>query len=110
VIDPASVLDKSQNPLRGFQMNDLMPWPGPRFTVRVRAGFAHQPVIAPVHFGWEYRRRVGRSERLEGDVGFESVTVPHDAMLASDRDPDGEPAVASFGGAACEYRRALEVW
>ncbi len=56
--------------------------------------------------GWAFRRRLGPFEELQGEVpAFEPVTLPHDAMLSSGRDPGGDPAVAYYRGGAFEYEK-----
>jgi beta-galactosidase len=58
--------------------------------------------------GWSYRARVG-AFGLGSAPAFEPVHLPHDAMLAAGRDPDGNPAVAHYRSGAHEYEKRLDV-
>lgn len=64
--------------------------------------------------GWQVRRRVGPFESVSGEVpAYEAVTLPHDAMLAAGRDPEGDPATAYYRAGAYEYDKvfaAPEEW
>ncbi|ROS48915.1 beta-galactosidase [Frigoribacterium sp. PhB24] len=62
--------------------------------------------------GWSFRRKVSAFAELGGAGGaWTDVTLPHDAQIATTREPDlaNGAAPGYFAGGAWEYRRQLEV-
>jgi len=62
--------------------------------------------------GWEQRRRVTAFQELSGGSGeWEAVTLPHDALIRTDRGPrvPGGDTNGFHGGGAFEYRKRFEV-
>jgi hypothetical protein len=54
---------------------------------------------------WQYREKVNPFAELGGAVApYVDVTLPHDAMIGRERDPEGDGAVAYFPGGAYQYR------
>ena len=67
-------------------------------------------IRASFNDGWEYRPKVSRhAELMGGAVEWTAVTLPHDAMIGSDRSPSATAASGYFPGGAWEYRRSLDV-
>jgi beta-galactosidase len=63
----------------------------------------------PFNDGWTFRPKVDRFAELSGaGAEWEPVTLPHDAVIGTDRSPDAGPATGYFPGGAWEYRRTLE--
>ena len=59
--------------------------------------------------GWQARTKVSRFAELTGQSAeWAPVTLPHDAMISTERSPSGTPANAYFTGGFWEYRRELE--
>ncbi|MBB2946523.1 beta-galactosidase [Actinoplanes lutulentus] len=60
--------------------------------------------------GWEFRPKVNPFAELSGaSAPWETVTLPHDAMIGQDRDPAGDPANAYFPGGTWEYRKTFHL-
>lgn len=60
--------------------------------------------------GWQFRQKVNPFAELGGaSAPYEPVTLPHDAMIERERDPEGDGAVAFFPGGAYQYRRSFAV-
>jgi beta-galactosidase len=60
--------------------------------------------------GWQVRPKVHRFAELVGQVAeWEPVTLPHDAMIGSERSPSAAPANAYFPAGVWEYQRTLAV-
>ena len=64
----------------------------------------------PFNHGWSFRpQAVDRfAEMMDPGAGLTPVTLPHDAVIGTDRSPDAGPATGYFPGGAWEYRRSLE--
>jgi beta-galactosidase len=61
---------------------------------------------------WEYRERVSVFQELGGATGaWRPVTLPHDALIGTERDPGAPRGDASgyFRGGAFEYRKTFAV-
>jgi beta-galactosidase len=59
----------------------------------------------PFNTGWEFRPKViSFVESFGRGTAWESVRLPHDAMLTGLRTPEAGPAAAYFPGGAWEYR------
>ena len=59
--------------------------------------------------GWTVRPKSNRfEERLGVGAAGRAVTLPHDALLGSPRDPGGNAATAFYTGGEWEYTRELE--
>ena len=57
---------------------------------------------------WSYRPKVNRFAELQGEgQEWRPVTLPHDAMIGTDRAPDAGSANVYFEGGTWEYRRTL---
>ena len=61
--------------------------------------------------GWEVRPKVSSFLELTGTATapFEAVMLPHDAMLATTRDPDGDHMNAYFPAGAWKYVKTFDV-
>ncbi len=60
--------------------------------------------------GWEYRPKVSRhAEMMGGAAEWTPVTLPHDAMIGTDRSPSASAASGYFPAGTWEYRRTLDV-
>ncbi|MET0902757.1 MAG: glycoside hydrolase family 2 TIM barrel-domain containing protein, partial [Acidimicrobiales bacterium] len=58
--------------------------------------------------GWEVRPKLNTfAELTGGGTEWASVTLPHDAMLGTERDESAGPANAYFPGGDWEYRRTI---
>lgn len=59
--------------------------------------------------GWTFRpQAVDRfAELMDPGAGLTPVTLPHDAVIGTERSPDAGPATGYFPGGAWEYRRTL---
>ena len=58
--------------------------------------------------GWQFRPKQNPFAELGGvSIPYADVTLPHDALIHEQRDPDGEGAVAYFPGGAYQYRRTF---
>ncbi len=63
----------------------------------------------PFNDGWAYRPKVDRFAELGGmGADWSPVTLPHDAVIGSERSAEDGPATGYFPGGAWEYRRTLE--
>jgi beta-galactosidase len=59
---------------------------------------------------WMVRPKVNRFAELFGaSPEWESVTLPHDAMLSGERSPSAGAQCGYFAGGSWDYRRPLEV-
>ena len=59
---------------------------------------------------WTVRQKTNRfAERMGQGVEPEAVTLPHDALIGTERSPSGSPASAYFPGGVWEYRRTFEL-
>jgi len=59
--------------------------------------------------GWQVRPKVNRfAELAGGGVEWSSVTLPHDAMISTERAREANAANAYFRGGSWEYRRVLD--
>lgn len=60
--------------------------------------------------GWSFRpQAVDRfAELMDPGAGLTPVTLPHDAVIGTERSADAGPATGYFPGGAWEYRRTLE--
>jgi beta-galactosidase len=64
----------------------------------------------PLNDGWEFRPKQSRHLELIGaGAEWEPVTLPHDAVIGSERSPEAGPATGYFPGSSWEYRRTIEV-
>src|SRR3954471_16160303 len=64
----------------------------------------------PFNDGWRFRPKANRfAQRLGGGAEWTPVTLPHDAMIGSERSPSASPANAFFPAGAWEYERTFEV-
>ncbi len=55
--------------------------------------------------GWQFRPKQNPFAELGGvSTPYTDVTLPHDALIHEQRDPDGEGAVAYFPAGAYQYR------
>lgn len=67
----------------------------------------------PFNTGWSYRTKVTAFQELGGADGalWTDVTLPHDAMIHSDRTPEmkGGETSGYFPGGAFEYKRTLAI-
>ena len=62
----------------------------------------------PFNDGWQFREKVDRFSELAGVfVRYAEVTLPHDATIDRDRDPDGQSAAAFFPGGVYQYRKSF---
>lgn len=60
--------------------------------------------------GWQFREKVNPFAELGGiSSPYVDVTVPHDATISRDRDPNGNGAVAFFPAGVYQYRKTLGV-
>ena len=60
--------------------------------------------------GWSFRSKANRWSDLMGDTSeWVEVTLPHDAVIGTKRDPAAGPATGYFPGGVWEYRRTLDV-
>ncbi len=60
--------------------------------------------------GWEFRPKQNRHLELVGmGAPWEPVTLPHDAVIGTERAAEAGPATGYFPGGAWEYRRTIEV-
>lgn len=58
--------------------------------------------------GWQFRPKQNPFAELGGvSTPYTDVTLPHDALIHEQRDPDGEGAVAYFPAGAYQYRRTF---
>lgn len=58
--------------------------------------------------GWQFRSKVNPFAELGGvSAAYADVTLPHDALIHEQRDPDGEGAVAFFPAGAYQYRKSF---
>lgn len=58
--------------------------------------------------GWQFRPKENPFAELGGiSTPYTDVTLPHDALIHEQRDPDGEGAVAYFPAGAYQYRRTF---
>ncbi|MGP0031610.1 MAG: glycoside hydrolase family 2 TIM barrel-domain containing protein [Acidimicrobiales bacterium] len=58
--------------------------------------------------GWTVSQKTNRfAERMGLGPEPTAVTLPHDAMIGTERSPSGNPASAYFPGGTWEYRRTL---
>lgn len=58
--------------------------------------------------GWHFRPKQNPFAELGGvSTPYTDVTLPHDALIHEDRDPDGEGAVAYFPAGAYQYRKTF---
>nr|WP_314840788.1 glycoside hydrolase family 2 TIM barrel-domain containing protein [uncultured Microbacterium sp.] len=58
--------------------------------------------------GWQFRPKQNPFAELGGlSTPYADVTLPHDALIHEQRDPDGEGAVAYFPAGAYQYRRTF---
>jgi len=60
--------------------------------------------------GWSFRPQAADrfAEMMDPGAGLTPVTLPHDAVIGTERSPDAGPATGYFPGGAWEYRRTLE--
>ena len=60
--------------------------------------------------GWSFRpQALDRfAEMMDPGAGLTPVTLPHDAVIGTERSADAGPATGYFPGGAWEYRRTLE--
>jgi beta-galactosidase len=60
--------------------------------------------------GWSVRPKANRWSDLMGDTQeWVEVTLPHDAVIGTTRDPSAGPATGYFPGGVWEYRRTLDL-
>ena len=60
--------------------------------------------------GWKVRRKANRFLEMAGARSeWEQVTLPHDAMIGTERSASGTGANAYFLGGVWEYEKALDV-
>ncbi|KQR50794.1 glycoside hydrolase [Leifsonia sp. Leaf336] len=60
--------------------------------------------------GWQYREKVNPFAELAGiSALYNDITLPHDAQIGRDRDPEGDRAVAFFPAGAYQYRKSFLV-
>jgi beta-galactosidase len=60
--------------------------------------------------GWTFRAKGKRQMDMRpGTADWEPVTLPHDAMIRTERSPEAEAANAYFPGGVWEYQRTLRV-
>ncbi|WP_417504619.1 glycoside hydrolase family 2 TIM barrel-domain containing protein [Microbacterium sp.] len=58
--------------------------------------------------GWQFRPKQNPFAELGGlSTPYTDVTLPHDALIHEQRDPEGEGAVAYFPAGAYQYRRTF---
>ena len=58
--------------------------------------------------GWQFRPKQNPFAELGGaSTPYTDVSLPHDALIHEQRDPDGEGAVAYFPAGAYQYRRTF---
>ena len=58
--------------------------------------------------GWQVREKVNPFAEIAGvSTPYRGVTLPHDASITRERDPQGDPAVAYFRGGAYQYRKGF---
>jgi beta-galactosidase len=67
-------------------------------------------IRARFNAGWEFRPKAGRFlEAARRAPAFRSVTLPHDAMAAGERDPEADGSNGFFPGGVYEYRKTFAV-
>src|SRR5688572_8331221 len=64
----------------------------------------------PCNDGWKVRRKANRFLEMAGmQSEWEQVTLPHDAMIGTERSATATGANAYFPGGVWEYERSFEV-
>ncbi|SDY60360.1 glycoside hydrolase family 2 TIM barrel-domain containing protein [Herbiconiux ginsengi] len=60
--------------------------------------------------GWQFREKVNPFAEIGGQSApYQDVTLPHDAQIGRQRDPQGEGATAYFPSGAYQYRKTFEL-
>ena len=60
--------------------------------------------------GWEVRPKTNRfAEMVGGGAEWRAVTLPHDAVIGTERTPSATAATGFFAGGTWEYRKSFEV-
>src|SRR5205823_1348548 len=60
--------------------------------------------------GWEVRPKANRMDELSGEAAeWAPVTLPHDAMIGTERSPAAAGANAYFPGGVWEYQKRFEL-
>ena len=62
----------------------------------------------PFTDGWQFREKVNPFAEIGGPAApYVDVSVPHDALIRTERDPEGEAATAYFRGGSYQYRKVF---
>ncbi|MCU1388121.1 MAG: glycoside hydrolase family 2 sugar binding [Ilumatobacteraceae bacterium] len=67
-------------------------------------------IRASFNDGWSVRPKVSRHAELQGGgAAWTPVTLPHDALIGTERSAAADPQNAYFGGGTWEYRKVFAV-